>query len=215
MKFFFDFDDFFLDTEHGLVPETFQQYALLTGASLEDIYETYERFSKAKAETGKCYSIEEHLRFLQEYADFDLEKVSSQMRVFLADTSRYVYPGTEAFLSALQKEDSFLLTYGDEGFQTMKMKGSGIENFFSGSFITQGDKIQEIKKLCLELNIPADEKVVFGDNRCEYFTGAKEAGLITIHLKRPEDRASKRPCGECQYTVTSFDELLECIKNLE
>ncbi len=215
MKIFLDFDDFFLDTENGLVPETFEQYASLTGATLEEVYETYKQFSRAKAESGQCYAIGVHLEYLRKYADFDFDEVLRQMKLFLADTRRHLYPGAVDFLRTLKKADSFLLTYGDDEFQMMKVRGAGIEGFFRGVFVTQGDKIKEIAKLRRELGIASDEMVVFCDNRCEYFTGAKEAGLITIHLKRPEDRASDNPCGECQYRVSNFDELSKVLKILE
>lgn len=215
MKIFFDFDDFFLDTENGLVPETFERYASLTGATLEEVYETYKQFSRAKAESGECYAIEVHLEYLRKYADFDFEEILRKMKLFLSDTRRYLYPGTEEFLRKLRKENAFLLTYGDDEFQMMKVSGSGIEGFFQRVFVTQGDKIEEIAKLRKELGISADETVVLSDNRCEYFTGSKEAGLISIHLKRLEDKASNNLCGECQYRVSNFDELYEIVKNLE
>lgn len=215
MKIFLDFDDFFLDTENGLVPETFEHYASLTGATLEEVYETYRQFSRAKAEGGKCYAIGAHLEYLQKYAHFDLDEVLRKMKLFLADTRRYLYPGAEDFLQKVRKEGVFLLTYGDDDFQMMKVRGAGIEEFFQGVFVTQGSKIEEIVRLRNELSISSDETIVFCDNRCEYFTGAKEAGLITIHLKRPEDKASNNSCGECQYRVSDFDELSKVLKKLE
>ncbi len=215
MKIFLDFDDFFLDTENGLVPETFEHYTSLTGATLEEVYETYRQFSRAKAEGGKCYAIGAHLEYLRKYTDFDVDEVLRQMKLFLADTRRYLYTGVEDFLRTLKKADSFLLTYGDDEFQMMKVRGAGIEGFFQEVFVTQGSKIEEIAKLRNELGISSDEMIVFCDNRCEYFTGAKEAGLITIHLKRPEDKASDNPCGECQYRVSNFNELYEVLKKLE
>jgi FMN phosphatase YigB (HAD superfamily) len=215
MKIFFDFDDFFLDTENALVPETFNHYVIVTGATLGDVYETYTQFSRAKAESGRCYNIETHLEYLKKYSDFDLDEALQKMKSFLNDTRRYLYSGAIDFLQKMNKKDIFLLTYGDDDFQMMKVRGAGIEGFFRGVFVTQGDKIEEIAKLRRELGIASDEMVVFCDNRCEYFAGAKEAGLITIHLKRAEDKASDNPCGECQYRVSNFDELGEVLKKLE
>lgn len=211
MKFFFDFDDFFFDTENGLVPDTFRRYEELTGASQEAIRETYQLFSKAKAEHGTLYTFEQHLRFLQEHADFDFEKACRELEVFFSDLRKYVYDGAQEFLESLHKDDVFLLTYGDDRFQKTKVRGSGLEKHFSQVFVTQGDKVEAIIRLRKQLGISDAEAVVFGDNRCEYFDGAKEVGLVTIHMKRPEDSASKNPCGECQYRVGNFQEMKECI----
>lgn len=214
MKLFFDFDDFFLDTENSLVSETFARYATLTGVSLEVVRETYRYFSRAKAENGKCYTYEEHLRLLQRHADFNSNSVCKEMEIFFRDLRRFIYSGAEDFLKKFNKEDLFLLTYGDDDFQMTKIFGSGLQNYFSRIFVTQGNKVEEIKRLRQVLNIPQNDRIIFGDNRCEYFAGAKEAGLISIHLKRPEDRASSNPCGDCQFVVNDFDQLYECIKRL-
>ncbi|MEI8096484.1 MAG: HAD hydrolase-like protein [Candidatus Moraniibacteriota bacterium] len=214
MKYFFDFDDFFLNTENDLVTDFFRFLMSVTGATKADLDETYKRFSGAHFSKGIPYSLEQHIDFIRELRAFDAESVKADTRAFFADLTKYVFEGTEEFLESLPKEDVYLLTYGEQGFQDLKVNGSGLKKYFHEVIVTQGNKPEEIERIAKRDHFLPQEKVVFGDNRCGHFSGAKERGIITVHLKRETDKYSKDPCEGCQYTVENFDEMLNILDTL-
>jgi FMN phosphatase YigB (HAD superfamily) len=214
MKIFFDFDDFFLKTESVLVADFFQFLERITGATQEEVIQTYSKFSGAHFEKGIPYSLEQHIDFLSDFQRFNNEDVKEKAREFFVDLTKYVFKGARNFLKCLPKKDIYLLTYGDGGFQNLKVDGSGLRKFFHQVVVIQGKKSEEIERVARKDNFLTNETIIFCDNRCGHFTGAKERGIITIHLKRPTDKYSKDPCGECRYCVSNFKELYECIMGL-
>jgi FMN phosphatase YigB (HAD superfamily) len=214
MKIFFDFDDFFLDTGGAMIRDYFSLLKKLTGAIDKDINDVFERFSGAGFDHGELYSPERNIEFLKENLDFDSEKALAAIRSFFTDIRRYLFEGTEDFLRTLSKDDIYLLTFGEKNFQNMKVDGSRLRDFFHEVIIVGGDKSEEIKRVAKRENFNPDETIVFADNRCGHFAGAKERGIITIHLKRPTDKYSKEPCEGCRHTAENFDELREILDTL-
>lgn len=214
MKYFFDFDDFFLNTENDLVTDFFNFLSKITEATKEDVTETYKRFSGAHFSKGIPYSLEQHIDFLSELRSFDREVAKEKARAFFANLTKYVFEGTEEFLQSLPKEDLYLLTYGEQAFQNLKVDGSGLRKYFYEVIVTQGNKPEEIERIIKRDHFLPQERVIFGDNRCGHFTGAKERGIITVHLKRPTDKYSNDSCEECQYCVSNFEELSQILKNI-
>ncbi|MBI2439313.1 MAG: hypothetical protein HYV45_01780 [Candidatus Moranbacteria bacterium] len=214
MKIFFDFDDFFLRTENDLVKDFFQFLASLTGATEEEIFQTYKRFSGAHFSKGIPYSFEQHIEFLLNVRSFDSKNVKEKARVFFVDLKKYVFEGTVDFLKNFRKEDIYLLTYGEDSFQNLKVDGSGLRKFFCDVIVVQGSKPEVIEQRVARDHFLSDETVVFADNRCGHFTGARERGIVTIHLRRSTDKYSKDPCEGCRYRVENFDELLQVLKNI-
>lgn len=212
MKIFFDFDDFFLDTEDALVTDFFRFLTSETGATEDDLTQTYRQFSGAHFSKGIPYSLEQHIDFLSELRSFDKENVKEKARAFFVDLKKYVFDGSEKFLVSLPKKDTYLLTYGEKNFQDLKVDGSGLRGFFREVIVVQGNKPEEIERVAKRDGFVMDETIVFADNRCGHFVGAKERGIITIHLKRPTDKYSQEPCEECQYTVSNFQELAKIIQ---
>ena len=186
----------------------------MTGATREDVVETYRQFSGARFVKGRPYSPEQHIHSLSELQSFDRESIKKEAREFHRNIRKYVFDGAENFLTSLPKKDMYLLTYGEKDYQTLKVDNSGLREYFFEVIVTQGDKIEEIERMAQRGNFSPDEKIVFADNRCGHFAGARERGIITIHLKRPTDKYSKVPCEECQYVVSSFGELAQVLKNL-
>lgn len=214
MKIFFDLDDFFLKTEGDLVTDFFQRLMSITGATKEELSQTYKRFSGAHFSKGLLYSPEQHIDFLSELRSFDTEYAKEKVYEFFIDLKKYVFDGAEDFLEGFPKEDSYLLTYGNERFQNLKVDGSGLRGYFRETIVAQGSKLEEIERVAERDCFSDDEAVVFADNRCGHFAGAKERGIITIHLKRPTDKFSKDPCEGCDYIVSNFQELAEVLENL-
>jgi len=214
MKLFFDFDDFFFDTENDYARDVFGLLRSATGATKQEVDEAAAAFSVASFGEGLPYTVERHVDSLAERHTFDTKKVKDIMNTFYSDVSRYLFPGTEEFLSRFKKEYLYLLTFGGETYQRMKIEKSGIGKYFREIIVAKGNKLDEIEVVRKRDGIPSDEEIIFSDNRCEYFTGAKERGIIGIHLKRPGDKYSLNPCGECEYRVSDFEELSRLIERI-
>lgn len=216
MKIFFDFDDFFFDTEseEGMVKDYFGELRRLTGASEEDIQETRQRFSGAGFVVGEVYSPERHIDFLRERLDFDSAEVKKNILSFFKDISRYCFEGTEDFLKRLNRNDIYLLTFGDEKFQLLKVRESGLEKYFQDVIATEGNKLDEIERIVKRDGFSSGETIVFADNRCGHFVGMRERGIVTIHLKRDTDKYSQDPCTECAHAVSDFDGLYKILSEL-
>ena len=214
MKIFFDFDDFFLDTEGAMIRDYFALLKRLTGASDDEMTRTSAKFSGASFVRGETHSPERHIEFLGADLDFDAMKALDAARSFFVDIRRYCFEGAEDFLRALPQGDSYLLTFGEKRFQDSKIDGSGLRAFFHKVIVVQGDKSEEIERVAKRDRFSPNEKIAFADNRCGHFAGARERGIITIHLKRPTDKYSKVPCEGCQHVVSNFRELAHVLKNI-
>jgi FMN phosphatase YigB (HAD superfamily) len=213
MKIFFDFDDFFLDTEGAMIRDYFSLLKQLTGASDDEINKTFATFSGGSFVRGKTYSPRRHISLLGTGLDFDSVRAFDVVRSFFVDIRRYCFEGAEDFLGALPKDDAYLLTFGEKHFQDLKVDGSGLRKYFNDVIITEGDKIEAIKRVAKKDNFLTNETIIFCDNRCGHFTGAKEKGIITIHLKRPTDKYSQEQCEDCQYQISTFEELNQILKS--
>ena len=214
MKIFLDFDDFFLDTEGAMIRDYFALLKRLTCASDDEMTRTFAKFSGASFVRGETYSPERHIELLAADLDFDAMKALDAVRFFFVDIRRYCFEGAEDFLRTLPQDDSYLLTFGEKRFQYSKIDGSGLRAFFHEVIVVQGDKSEEIERVAKRDRFSPNEKIAFADNRCGHFAGARERGIITIHLKRPTDKYSKLPCEGCKYVVSSFQELAQVLKNL-
>jgi len=214
MKIFFDFDDFFLRTEDVFVTDFFRFLARVTGATQEEIRQTFGRFSGAGFSRGLPYAPERHIDFLSETRSFDVMRAKEQVKDFCVDLEKYCFPGAEEFLQCFEKENLYLLTFGEADFQNRKVDGSGLRKYFRDVITTEGNKLDEIQRIAQRDNFSSNEKIVFSDNRCGHFIGMKEVGIVTIHLKRETDKYSLDPCNGCQYRVDNFDDLLACIQRI-
>lgn len=214
MKIFFDFDDFFLDTEGSMIRDYFSLLKQLTGADDTVIDETFARFSGAGFVHGEVYSPGRHIEFLREVLDFDVKKANEEAQIFFTDIRKYLFDGTVEFLKTCIKDDIYLLTFGESNFQKLKVSGSGLQDFFHKVIVTAGDKSEEIERVSKEDSFSSGEIIVFADNRCGHFSGAKKRGYVTIHLKRPLDKYSKVPCEGCLYTVENYVELAEVLRKI-
>jgi len=214
MKYFFDFDDFFIYTENRLAPDFFQFLTSLTGATQEEVHQTYKQFSGAHFTKGIPYSLEQHIDFLAELRSFDTERVKEKAHAFFIDLTKYVFEGTEIFLQSLPKEDVYLLTYGELSFQNLKVDGSGLRKYFREVVVVEESKPVVIERIIKRDHFFPKERVIFGDNRCGHFTGARKRGIITVHLKRETDIFNSEICLESEYIVNNFEELLQVLKNV-
>src|SRR3989338_4409514 len=69
-------------------------------------------------------------------------------------------------IKILDKENCFIVTFGDEEFQIKKIERTNLEPFFGKIFATSGRKNTFIENICQQF---PDEKVVFVDDMPQHF----------------------------------------------
>ncbi len=145
-KVFIDFDDTLFDRER-FIQEYFERISEITGAPFDSVDEAYH----ADGVYVKGYEgPEKHLEKLTETYSFDLDAVLSKVQKFLSDTSSYIFPEAQNFLSRLSnKYTLILITVGNPTFQGQKINGSGIVPFFESIKLVPADsyKAEFINKM--------------------------------------------------------------------
>lgn len=134
---------------------------------------TYEQ-SKFCHGVKKEYLPEKHLKTLANRFNLDFEKLKSAYLPVIKKTVVFIYPDTILFLEKLkgEKNELYLVTYGNPTWQEQKIKTSGIGKYFKKIICTDRKKFETTCK------IPgADEALFINDNPNEI------AALKIIHPK--------------------------------
>jgi FMN phosphatase YigB (HAD superfamily) len=143
--FILDFDDTLFDT---------QKYKCARQKSLENIGVSEEIFWKTyklvrKNEHGEMvYSDIRHAEALVHFG-FEVEKVMEQFENINNELEKFVFADTHYFLESLKKsgETLLLLSLGDPRIQEMKVKGSGIHDYFERTFFVMDSKVHMVQHI--------------------------------------------------------------------
>jgi len=188
MKIFVDFDNTIFDTRHKFLDAFFGVFENY-GVSREIFEETLPHFSKTTLQSGKCYSPERHIKIIKKNTGRDInEKVFLQeISEFLEKLEKFVFEDFYAFVNQYNKEDLIILSYGEQKFQQQKIVGSGVEQFFIDTIITQDDKAVDIEKYMQDF---LDESAILIDDKAEYFENMKKLSIDTktIHIIRDDKK---------------------------
>ncbi len=188
MKIFVDFDNTIFDTRHQFLDDFFGVFDKY-GVSREIFDSTLSYFSKTSLQTGECYSPESHIREINKVTkqNIDERQFLQEMEIFLEDLEKYVFEDFYEFANNFDKKNLIILSYGDSDFQSQKISGSGVKQFFEDAIITQGDKTKEIEKY-MQKYCGRDSACVpvIIDDKFGYFESAKNSQLNikTIHNVR-------------------------------
>ncbi|MEP7162553.1 MAG: hypothetical protein ABI747_02215 [Candidatus Moraniibacteriota bacterium] len=111
------------------------------GWSEEEIEETAQSFSDSAFDSGKLYHYQPHLELLEaKYPYGKLEEALGGVAEFMKNLERYLFPDVLLFLQKIPQKNVLLVTYGDEDFQKAKIRGAGIEKYFSEILVAKGEK---------------------------------------------------------------------------
>jgi FMN phosphatase YigB (HAD superfamily) len=216
MKIFLDFDDTLFNT-FTFTGDFWSDLVKIIergGWSVELIDRTGDEFSSASFEGRPTYSVEKHLALLNEREPSDrLEVVLEDVRFFMHDLERYLFPDVVPFLTLNQKEELFILTYGEPGFQKDKISGAGIEPYFHEILVSEGQsKLSLIRQYVEVKNFPVAETIVFVDDKEKYFEPMKvgDREIVTVLMDRKEILEGKR----ADYWVKDCTELPLILKSL-
>lgn len=202
MKIFVDFDNTIFDTRHQFLDDFFEVFEKY-GVSREVFEETLPHFSKTALQKGKCYSPREHIKTIKKTTGQNINEKSflQEMTIFLEDLEKYVFEDFYAFVNQYDKEDLIILLYGDYDFQKQKIIGSGVEQFFVDTIITQGNKAKEIKKYMQ--NFPNADAILI-DDKSEYFESVKKIlfDTKTVHVVKDDNKCENH--NNCDFDVSDL-----------
>lgn len=138
MKIIFDFDNTLFNRDRFM-----QELARIFGLSYSDFLASYHHFFK---ERNKFYHPYEHLRLLAEQKEVSFEQEKKKVEKFLEDSAEFLYPYSIPTLQAVKNSGAkmFLLSKGDQEFQSTKINNCGIAQLFDKIIVTE-DKISSLK----------------------------------------------------------------------
>ncbi|MFH1789569.1 MAG: HAD family hydrolase [bacterium] len=144
--FIIDFDDTLFDTRKF---KSDRMKALEKIGISEKLYE--ETYLKARNELGLVfYNSDRHARVIAQHG-FDEQKIKLVFYLFNQpdQLKKYLFSDAKLFLRKLKKlgEPLALLSLGNPEFQYLKVKGSGIHEYFDRVFMTSSPKKEVIKKI--------------------------------------------------------------------
>lgn len=217
MKIFLDFDDCLFDTVlvHGEFWLDLRKIYERGGWNVEMIEKTADEFSDASFD-GKpnTYSIEKHLVALNRYQPSEhYEAVKQECHDFMHELDRYLFPDVMLFLKGFLKQDLFIVTFGDPGFQKGKIFGSHIESCVQDILVSEGKpKMELIREYALKHDFIQTENMVFVDDKEKYFERMKEneRNIITVLM----DRRGIFEKNSADYRVADCVELATVLQKL-
>lgn len=141
-----DFDDTLFDTR------AFKQARLDSvkrmGVSDEDYYESYVE-ARNSSDGLFTYSNERHAEMLTRRG-YEKEKILTALEETTGEQlSTFLFQDTIAFLDHLKSfgKPMILLSLGDPSFQELKVKGSGIDQYFDRLFMVNDEKSRVVQEL--------------------------------------------------------------------
>lgn len=170
MKLLFDFDDTIFDTERLKEERLFtslQEY----GVTKEDFENDYTSWRK----THPVYDIREHLRHL--VTDHTLPvNVDTVVMNITEDLKTYVFPEYLDLIRLYGKKNSFIITQGENDYQRLKIKNSGIEEEVEGVFTVTTSKKEKVLELCARWG---NESILFFDDKISNLNFKAETNNLT------------------------------------
>jgi hypothetical protein len=167
MKYIFDFDDVLFQTTAGFRKKLILQLNKV-GISEDKISEYILK------ERLNLFSLKNMVKFLGLPDDLYQD--------IMADNSDFINHNLIELIKKQNKQDVFVVTYGDEEFQLAKLNSSGVVNLFlpENIFITSGSKKEIIENICTRNK---NEKIIFIDDNQKHFNDIdfqKCSNLTTI-----------------------------------
>ncbi|PIP28196.1 MAG: hypothetical protein COX29_02535 [Candidatus Moranbacteria bacterium CG23_combo_of_CG06-09_8_20_14_all_35_22] len=211
MKIFLDFDDVLFNTKKFIQDEIdiFRKY----GISEEIFKKHYYQYGKnKKGKIIKKYNLKKQLQGIKKELNINIDNIENELRIFLSIVSRYIFSDTVLFLKQFERKELFLISYSKTEFQKLKIKNSGLANYFEKIKITNGNKEEEMLKF---IGKNKKEELFFIDDRVDYILKVKKKipQIKTILLKRKEGRYDNEKNKYCDFVAKNLKQALKIIKN--
>ncbi|MFZ2835226.1 MAG: HAD hydrolase-like protein [Candidatus Moraniibacteriota bacterium] len=215
MKLFIDFDDVLFNAKK--FKTDLINIFIKNGVSKLEFENSYYSFRKKDQALGKYYDLKKQISALKKIKRLNHEKLANELADFTANLESYVFSDVKIFLEKFPKKDLFLITYGHEKFQKLKIKNSDLKKYFSQIIITKNYKADDIKEVSEKLELSLEEKIILIDDRPEQIEIAKKKNkkIITLRLRRKEGRYKNLICKNTDYEIKNLKEALKIINNLK
>lgn len=161
--FIVDLDDTILNTQ------AFKQARIKALNNLgvsDELYKTSYIDAYNNSSGINIYNSTNHAEVLEKYG-FDKEKVLSALQKVEEDLKDLLFPGTEDLATFLKEKGQklILLSLGEESFQKMKIKQTGLAKFFDLIFTVNDTKEHVIQKILKDF--PDEQEVWFINDKIE------------------------------------------------
>lgn len=209
MKIFIDFDDALFDTKMFVndIQGIFEKNGIP-----EKMFKKYYKELPAKEgdERVKKYNPYKQIRRIRSLG-IETKGIEKGFRKLISDTKRYLFKDGVDFLKRFQKEDLYIVSFGDSKFQKEKIKNSGIGKYFKKVLIIGVSKAVGIRKILKSRNLEPGEALIFIDDRAKFLKDIKKSypGMVTFLLKRSEGRYDDKKTKYCDFEVKNFDDVVE------
>lgn len=155
MLIILDLDNTLLDT--GRLKEAISKSLVCFGVPERLFWQIYKKIRKRGFYNHKIY-----LNYLFKEKPINIEKCAEKLEKLNNQIKNFLYPDTLPFLKGLKKMGArlILLTWGDTGFQKVKIKKAKIKHFFEKIFITETTKLPYLRQIAKNKN----EEIYFIDD---------------------------------------------------
>lgn len=179
----FDLDHTLFNT--NLLKKDFEFFFISRGVKPEIFWQTFnEAYDLDPSEPG-CYSIEKQLQLLAGFGNFNQPEIKAGLKQVVFDHGKeYVHQDVFPVFDQLKSQNQrlFLITKGSESFQNLKLKATGLGQYFEKIFITKGDKIEFLKSLAANQT----EVININDHPDEMAAATRAVPkLVNILIRRP------------------------------
>lgn len=197
MKIFIDFDDVLFNTKKFIIEyiKIFKKY----GVS-EEIFRKY--YYDGKETKLKRYDLNGHLERISR--NLNIDNLKKDINKFLFNTRKFIFSDVKKTLKSLGKYDLYILSYGDKEFQNIKIKNSGIANFFKKIIISSKNKTFALKE---------NKPFYFLDDRVSHLKDMKKKYpfATTILIKRKNGRYDDKRNRYCDFEIKNLSEMKKII----
>ncbi len=143
--FIIDFDDTLFDT-HAFKKARLEAL-LAIGVGEEDYQKTY-KLARNNSAGVFTYSDQRHAEILEVHG-YDKEKCLQVLKTVTENLAKFLREDAIDFLEELKQksETMILLSLGDPSFQELKVKNSGIHDYFDRTFMVDDTKIHVVEEI--------------------------------------------------------------------
>lgn len=199
MIVFIDFDDVVFNS--GKLSEELKGLFFKRGIE-ESLFEKYYY------DENKTYNPQRQIDRIQEDSDKDFSNLKKEVSELIDNLGEYVFDDFKEFIEKVGRENIYILSFGDEEFQKLKIKNSGIDRDVEKTIIAKGKKSEQLKKFFSRNSNLEKEEKYFIDDKVHHIKDVKKnfPKIKTILIHRPEGRYHEKPNNFCDYEADNLKE---------
>lgn len=199
MHIIFDFDNTLFNNELFLkeIRNAFNNQGVP-----DEVFDT----TSLAARDGELWRQFQHMELLSQSCGVPYQKLLQSLENIIAGGNRFLYADTEVFLNALSgRHEFFIVTFGENEFQRMKIAGTGIERYFQDIIVTQ-----DVFKDADADKILSGAPVLFVDDNPSALEAVKARAphIITARMRRGHGKYANVSSGMgVDYEIQNLSEL--------